>query len=59
LERKSAALSTLYHALLLHEIGIDATILKRWMYESFSSYPIKVDFVEAGLLDPGVLRAKP
>lgn len=58
LGRKSAALSILYHALLLHEVGIDAAILKRWIYESFGSYPIKVHFVEAGLLDPSVLRGE-
>ena len=56
LERKSATLSTLYHALLLHEIGIDAAILRRWLYEGFGSFAIKVHFVEAGLLDPSVLR---
>jgi hypothetical protein len=43
--------------LLLHEIGIDAAILKRWLYESFGSYPIKMHFAEAGLVDPSVLRA--
>jgi hypothetical protein len=57
LQRKSAALSSLYHALLLHEVGIDAAILKRWLYKSFGSYSIRVNFVEAGLLDPSVLSA--
>jgi len=56
LHSKSSALSTLYHALLLHEIGVDASILKRWTCSSFGSYPIKVNFVEVGLLDPSVLQ---
>jgi hypothetical protein len=56
LNNKSEALSVLYHALLLHEAGIDSRILKRWVFESFGSYPIKVQLVEAGLLDPSALR---
>ena len=55
LEQKSTALSTLYHALLLHELEIDASILKHWIYEGFNSYPIKRHFVDAGLLDESVL----
>jgi hypothetical protein len=55
LERKSAALSTLYHALLLHEVGIDAKVLKRWIYEGFGSYSIKRYFVEVGLLESSAL----
>jgi hypothetical protein len=55
LERLSGALSTLCHVLLLHEIGINKGIFKRWIYEGFRSYPIKVDFVEAGLLDKSCL----
>jgi hypothetical protein len=51
------ALSVLYHALLLHEAGIDGQMLKRWAFESVLSDPIKIHFVEAGLLDKSVLRA--
>jgi ApeA N-terminal domain 1 len=57
LNNKSEALSVLYHALLLHEVGIDAQILKRWIFESFGSLPIKIHFVEAGLLSPTDPRA--
>ena len=57
LNNKNEALAVLYHALLLYEVGIGARILKRWVFESFGSYPIKVHFVEAGLLNPSVLRA--
>jgi hypothetical protein len=55
---KSEALSVLYHALLLHETGIDAPILKRWIFDNFLSAPIKIHFVQAGLLDKSVLRAE-
>jgi hypothetical protein len=57
LNKKCEALSVLYHALLLHEAGIDARILKRWVFESFGSYRIKIHFVEAGLLDASLLGA--
>ena len=53
---KSEALSVLYHALLLHEAGIGGQILKRWVFDSFLSAPIKIHFVQAGLLDKSVLR---
>ncbi|UTD29405.1 HEPN domain-containing protein [Bradyrhizobium sp. WD16] len=55
---KSDALSVLYHALLLHEVGIDGWILKRWAFDSFLSGPIKSHFVQAGLLDKSMLRAE-
>ena len=58
IDQKSDALSTLYHALLLHEIGIDGSILKWWIYEGFRSYPIKVNFVRNGLLDESELPVK-
>jgi hypothetical protein len=32
-------------------------MLKWWAFESFLSDPIKIHFVEAGLLDKSVLRA--
>ncbi|HZL29733.1 MAG TPA: HEPN domain-containing protein [Pseudolabrys sp.] len=59
LENKSSALSALYHALLLHEIGIDEKIVKHWMYESFRSYLIKHYFVAGGHLDKSILAPKP
>lgn len=52
------ALSVLYHALLLHEAGIDEQILKRWAFHSFLSAPIRIHFVQAGLLDKTALRAE-
>ena len=58
LESKSQVLGTLYQALLLSEIGIDAGIIKAWMFDSFSSYPIKYDLVKADLLDKSVLDTK-
>ncbi|TYL85802.1 HEPN domain-containing protein [Bradyrhizobium cytisi] len=56
LDKRSTALATLYHTLLLHEIGVDAKILRHWIYESFRSFPIKHSFVEVGLLDKSVLQ---
>jgi hypothetical protein len=56
LEKKSRALSTLYHCLLLYEIGIDEKALRKWIYDSFGSFQIKHSFVEVGLLDKGVLE---
>jgi hypothetical protein len=55
---KAEALSTLYHLLLLHEIGIDEAILKWWVFEGFKSYPIKYHFVQAGLLNKSVVEQK-
>jgi hypothetical protein len=55
---KAEALSTLYHLLLLHEIGISENILKWWVFEGFKSLPIKYHFVQAGLLDKSVLEQK-
>lgn len=55
LRNKSAALSTLYHALLLYEIGVSEKIINRWLYNGFRSHSIKRDFVEAGLLDESCL----
>src|SRR5262249_17787911 len=53
---KSEALSVLYHALLLHELGISEQILKRWMFDSFCAGPIKMQLVEAGLLDRSAVQ---
>jgi hypothetical protein len=55
---KSEALAVLYHAVLLHEVDISAQILKRWVFDNFLSAPIKSHFVQAGLLDKGILRAE-
>ena len=33
------------------EIGVDAKLIRTWMFDSFGSFPIKVHFVKAGLLD--------
>jgi hypothetical protein len=55
---KSEALAVLYHAVLLHEVGVDAEILKRWVFDNFLSAPIKIHFVEAGLLDRSNLHAE-
>jgi len=58
LEKKSAALSILYHVLILHEIGVDEKIINWWIYKGFRSYPIKRAFVEVGLLDKSVLEPR-
>jgi hypothetical protein len=55
LDRRSTSLTTLYHALLLLEIGVDVRIVRYWVCEGVSSFSIKRNFVEAGLLDPAVL----
>jgi ApeA N-terminal domain 1 len=47
---KSEALSVVYHMLILHEIGIDATTLCWWIYDSHRSYREKRTLVEGGLL---------
>ncbi len=57
LEKKSRALSGLYHCLLLHEIGIGEEMLRKWIYHSFSGFRVKYSFVEVGLLDKNVLKA--
>jgi hypothetical protein len=59
LESKSRALAALYLALLQHEIGIDAKIIKAWMFDGFGSFPIKHHFVKSDLLDESVLRSAP
>jgi hypothetical protein len=51
LGKNSRALSTLYHCLLLHEIGVGEDTLRKWIYNSFGSFSIKHSFVEVGLLD--------
>lgn len=51
LNKLSDALSYLYHALLLQEIGIAPQIIDSWIYQGLDSYWIKRLFVEVGLLD--------
>jgi hypothetical protein len=58
LDKKSDALSTLYHALLLQEIGVDGSILKWWIYEGYRSGPIMQNFIEVGLIDPHSLNER-
>jgi ApeA N-terminal domain 1 len=58
LKSKSQALAALYQALLLYEVGIDAKIIKAWMFDGFGSFQIKHHFVKADLLDKSVLDPK-
>jgi len=53
---KSEALSVVYHALILHEIGIEEKILNWWIYEAFHSFRRKRALVEVGLLDAEALK---
>jgi hypothetical protein len=55
LDKKSRALSTLLHCLILEEIGVPDDILNNWIYKNWGSFRIKYDFVLAGLLDKSVL----
>jgi hypothetical protein len=58
LEKMSEALSTLYHCLLLSEIGVDGQVLHWWLHEGYQSYRLKWYFVEVGLLPKEVLRPR-
>jgi hypothetical protein len=58
LESKGRALAALYQALLLYEIGVEAKIIKAWMFDGFGSFPIKYHFVKSDLLDKSVLDPK-
>ncbi len=51
LYKLSDALSSLYHALLLFEIGLDDEMVQAWIYKSFYSSRIKFRFVEVGLME--------
>ena len=46
---KARALSTLYHMIILHEIGIDKETINDWIYVRSSS--ARATLVEGGLLD--------
>lgn len=53
LDKKSDALSYLYHALLLKEVGVDDAIVRGWIFDGFRSHRIKGVLVDVGLLDAG------
>lgn len=56
------ALSFLYHALILTEIGVAREIIHGWINSGFVSYRIKKSFVDAELFDPKTIQqttAKP
>lgn len=56
LDKKSSALSRLFHCLLLNEIGVSSEIINNWMFKAWGSFRVKRDFVEVGLLDEEVLQ---
>jgi hypothetical protein len=56
LNKKSEALSNLYHILLLREIGIDDERLRAIANRGARSYGIKSSFVDVGLLPPSALK---
>jgi hypothetical protein len=51
LDRRSDALSTLYHTLLLSEVGVDPKILRWYIYKGSRSHSIRMNFIEVGLLE--------
>jgi hypothetical protein len=51
---KSDALASIYHMVILHEIGIDDEIIVEWVHAR--SFSTRANFVEAGLLDESALR---
>jgi hypothetical protein len=51
LDQKCTALLYLFRALILHEIGVDASLLNRWLFEGSTSFLIKRAFSDAGLGD--------
>jgi hypothetical protein len=56
LAQRANALSYLYQSLLLREIGIDPKIMQDFMARGFRSLPIKLAFVQTGLLPASVLQ---
>jgi hypothetical protein len=46
----SRALSTLYHYLILHEIGVDPKWLNEWIDKGPRSYVIRQEFIAVGLI---------
>ena len=57
LELRSDAISYLYQALLLQEIGIENDLLRYHVFEAFKSYPIKKTLVDVGLLDKSIIES--
>jgi tetratricopeptide (TPR) repeat protein len=55
--RESEALSVVYHALILHEIGVEEKILNWWIYEAFHSFQRTRALAEVGLLDTEALKS--
>ena len=54
LVRINDALSYLYHALILTDIGIEKALVEKWFYSSMYSYRIKKALTDVGLIDlPG------
>jgi hypothetical protein len=51
LAKLSDALSYLYHALLLHEIGLDDEMVHAWIHKSFYSFRMRFRFIEVGLME--------
>ena len=58
LSRKSDALACLYHVLILYEIGLSETILRRWVNESFYSFRIQFALASVGLIEKPRSSAK-
>ncbi|MBW8079445.1 MAG: hypothetical protein GJU76_15535 [Gallionella sp.] len=56
LAQRANALSYLYQSLLLREIGVDPEIMRDFMVRGFRSLPIKLAFVQTGLLPASVLQ---
>jgi hypothetical protein len=56
LAQKTDALSYLYHALLLQEIGVTPEVIRWFVYRGFRSYPVKVALVQVGLLPRSALE---
>ena len=56
LQTSSAALSKLYHVLMLHEIGVEAKIINDWLLRGFSSPYTRELFVKVGLLSESALK---
>ena len=58
LHDRAEVLSTLYHLVLLKEVGIRGDVLKRWVFEGFKSFGIKHHFVQVGLIDQSEIDPK-
>lgn len=56
LHKKNEALSYLFHLLILHEIGLDDTILRGWVNNGINSSHIKWTLVQVGLLPADTMK---